>query len=143
MANADEGLAYFALPLISMLHLSNMSIFKGGVWGDFFNCLYFLNVSQRNGYGSIMVQAMEEVLRKRKERPIRVESALKAVEFFKKLGYVTGSVGKWHVGDVHDENNTRGFDFLVELAIENFGNTSPSIKSYFNVSFTLSAIEFS
>ena len=34
-----------------------------------------------------MVQAMEMNLKKRKARPIRVESAYKAVEFFVKMGY--------------------------------------------------------
>ncbi|XP_032231751.1 uncharacterized protein LOC116614640 isoform X2 [Nematostella vectensis] len=57
---------------------------------DYCHQIDFLFVNkdyQDKGYGSLMILGMEEVLRKRKKRPIKVESAIRSVGFFKKLGY--------------------------------------------------------
>lgn len=42
---------------------------------------------QRRGYGSMILAAMEQELRLKRLRPVRVKSAFKAVEFFKAQGY--------------------------------------------------------
>lgn len=42
---------------------------------------------QRHGYGSMILAAMEQELRLKRLRPVRVKSAFKAVEFFKAQGY--------------------------------------------------------
>jgi len=57
---------------------------------EFFHWINFLFVKgdyQRRGYGSLLLTAMEQELRLKRLRPVRVESALKAVEFFKAQGY--------------------------------------------------------
>ncbi|XP_031556928.1 uncharacterized protein LOC116293615 [Actinia tenebrosa] len=57
---------------------------------SFYHWLDFLFVNkdfQQNGYGSIMVQHLEQKLRAKLKRPIRLKSAEKAKGFFQKLGY--------------------------------------------------------
>lgn len=57
---------------------------------DYYHCINFLFVKgdfQRRGYGGLLLNAIERELRFRALRPIRVESAFKAVEFFKTQGY--------------------------------------------------------
>ena len=44
-------------------------------------------LSKGRGYGSLLIQEMESLLRRGKHRPIQIESASKAVQFFKKQGY--------------------------------------------------------
>lgn len=58
--------------------------------GDHYHWINFLFVKcdfQRHGYGSLLLNAMETELRFKTLRPIRVDSAFKAVEFFKSQGY--------------------------------------------------------
>lgn len=43
--------------------------------------------SQRRGYGGLLLNAIEQELRLRILRPVRVESAFRAVEFFKAQSY--------------------------------------------------------
>ncbi|KAJ7333723.1 hypothetical protein OS493_015809 [Desmophyllum pertusum] len=57
---------------------------------DYYHWINFLFVKgdfQRHGYGSMLLNAIEQELRIKTLRPIRVESAFKAVEFFKSQGY--------------------------------------------------------
>lgn len=57
---------------------------------DFFHWINFLFVKgdfQRRGFGSLLLNAAERELRLQALRPIRVESAKRAVEFFKSQGY--------------------------------------------------------
>ncbi|KAL9980931.1 hypothetical protein ACROYT_G009573 [Oculina patagonica] len=57
---------------------------------DYYHWINFLFVKgdfQRRGYGGLLLNAIEFELRLRILRPIRVESAFKAVEFFKAQGY--------------------------------------------------------
>ncbi|XP_029212494.1 uncharacterized protein LOC114976257 isoform X1 [Acropora millepora] len=57
---------------------------------DFFHWINFLFVKgdfQGRGFGSLLLNAAETELRLKALRPIRVESAYKAVEFFNSQGY--------------------------------------------------------
>ncbi|PFX28536.1 uncharacterized protein LOC111326154 [Stylophora pistillata] len=51
------------------------------------NFLFVKGKFQRQGFGGQVLNAMEQELRRRRLRPIRLESAYKAVEFFKTHNY--------------------------------------------------------
>lgn len=51
------------------------------------NFLFVKGDFQRRGYGGQILNTMEQELRRRRLRPIRVESAYKAVDFFKSQNY--------------------------------------------------------
>ncbi|XP_073257335.1 uncharacterized protein [Porites lutea] len=57
---------------------------------DYYHWVNFLFVKgdyQRHGYGSLLLNAVETRLRFKTLRPIRVDSAFRAVRFFKARGY--------------------------------------------------------
>ena len=52
-----------------------------------YNLLFALFSPQRHGHGSLLLNAVETRLRFKTLRPIRVDSAFRAVRFFKAHGY--------------------------------------------------------